>query len=57
MSTLITDLVTSYRFGLKQLYYMNTHDSAGDKEEEGQPDLEALLADLPDDEDCDGCTI
>ena len=57
MSTLITDLVTSYRFGLKQLYYMNTHDGAGDKEEEGQPDLEALLADLPDDEDCDGCTI
>lgn len=57
MSTLITDLVTAYRFGLKQLYYLNVNDQAGDLPDETPTNLSDLLSDIPDDEDCDGCTL
>ena len=42
MSEMVTDLVTAYKYGLKQLYYFNTHDGAGDNSEE---------------EDCESCKI
>ena len=57
MSILITDLVTANRYGLKQLYYLNVNDQAGDLPDEKTTNLEELLSDIPDDEDCDGCTL
>ena len=42
MSEMVTDLVTAYKYGLKQLYYFNTHDGAGDNSAE---------------EDCESCKI
>ncbi len=42
MSIMVTDLVTAYKFGLKQLYYFNTYDGAGEMKEE---------------EDCESCKI
>ena len=42
MSIMVTDLVTAYKYGLKQLYYFNTHDGAGDNSSE---------------EDCESCKI
>jgi ribonucleoside-diphosphate reductase alpha chain len=42
MSEMVTDLVTAYKYGLKQLYYFNTHDGAGDNSDE---------------EDCESCKI
>jgi len=42
MSEMVTDLVTAYKYGLKQLYYFNTHDGAGDNSSE---------------EDCESCKI
>ena len=34
MSVMLQDLVTSYKFGLKQLYYFNTYDGAGEMKED-----------------------
>ena len=41
MSVMIQDLVTSYKYGIKQLYYFNTYDGAGE-----------MI-----DEDCETCKI
>ena len=57
MSTMITDLVTAYKYGLKQLYYFNTYDGAGemtDNETHHSYDGENTIQD---DEDCDSCKI
>ena len=37
MSIMIQDLVTAYKYGLKQLYYFNTFDGAGEIKEEEDP--------------------
>ena len=55
MSVMLSDLVTAYKYGLKQLYYFNTHDSAGEIYEEELPPLDTY--DELDDEDCDACEI
>ena len=53
MSEMIKDTITAYKYGLKQLYYFNTHDGAGElKEELPELDNEPL-----DEEDCDSCKI
>ena len=57
MSTMITDLVTAYKYGLKQLYYFNTYDGAGemtDNETHHSYDGEDAVID---EEDCDSCKI
>jgi len=59
MSVMITDLVTAYKYGLKQLYYFNTFDGAGeitDGETHHAYDGEAETY-VEDDEDCDSCKI
>ena len=53
MSAMITDLVTAYQYGLKQLYYFNTFDGAGEMKEE-LPELERTIED---EDDCDSCKI
>jgi ribonucleoside-diphosphate reductase alpha chain len=56
MSIMIEDLVTAYKYGLKQLYYFNTFDGAGEhKETEDLPQLESEV-DL-DEEECDTCVL
>ena len=58
MSIMIQDLVTAYKYGLKQLYYFNTYDGSGEHKEEElveeQNEWEQLIQD---EEDCDSCTI
>ena len=54
MSIMIQDLVTAYKYGLKQLYYFNTHDGSGEIKELDLPDLETVIED---DEDCESCKI
>jgi len=60
MSIMIQDLVTAYKYGLKQLYYFNTYDGAGEMKDDEHhtydsgtinPAMEAV------DEDCDSCKI
>ena len=60
MSIMIQDLVTAYKYGLKQLYYFNTYDGAGEMKDDEHhtydsgtinPAVEAV------DDDCDSCKI
>ncbi len=53
MSEMITDTITAYKYGLKQLYYFNTNDGAGELKEE----LPELEFEPLDDEDCESCKI
>ena len=53
MSEMIKDTVTAYKYGLKQLYYFNTNDGAGDHTD----DLPELDKPTIDDEDCESCKI
>ena len=58
MSVMIQDLVTAYKYGLKQLYYFNTFDGAGElKEEEDYTDDYWKREVEEDEDDCDSCAI
>jgi len=58
MSVMIQDLVTSYKYGLKQLYYFNTYDGAGEMKEEDHHPYYTGTEQLPEvDDDCDSCKI
>ena len=54
MSAMIQDLVTAYKYGLKQLYYFNTHDGSGEMKDIELPELDITIED---DEDCESCKI
>jgi ribonucleoside-diphosphate reductase alpha chain len=56
MSVMITDLVTAYKYGLKQLYYLNTYDGAGEMKDEEIRELDEIESTI-EDEDCDSCKI
>lgn len=56
MSELLTDLITFYKYGGKQLYYCNTFDGATDDvEEPSHPYVEGTQP--VDDEDCESCVL
>jgi ribonucleoside-diphosphate reductase alpha chain len=55
MSALLTDLLTCYKYGHKQLYYNNTFDGQG--EVEFKEDKTVELDEIEDEENCDSCTI
>ena len=54
MSIMLTDLFTAYEYGLKQLYYFNTHDGAG---EVNELTYVTPLESYEEEEDCDACVI
>ncbi|WP_341666225.1 hypothetical protein, partial [Vibrio sp.] len=56
MSVMIKDLVTAYKYGLKQLYYFNTFDGAGEIKEEASHTYETGTQPI-EDEDCESCKI
>ena len=56
MSVMIQDLVTAYKYGLKQLYYFNTHDGAGEIKDDDHPYYTGTQQ-IEDDEDCESCKI
>ncbi len=59
MSVMIQDLVTAYKFGLKQLYYFNTFDGAGEMKEDlpsAVDDAANVMSDY-DEDDCESCKI
>jgi len=58
MSAMLTDLITAYKYGLKQLYYFNTFDGAGEiKEDDHHPYYTGTEQPIEDDEDCESCKI
>jgi len=66
MKLLLKELLLCYKYGLKNLYYMNTNDGSGEidveameKQHEQTTSTEGgfILPDLPDEDDCDSCKI
>jgi len=58
MSQMIKDIVTFYKYGGKQLYYNNTHDGAGELDDEIHDMNDELTYQYVEDEDdCDSCKI
>ena len=56
MSELLTDLITFYKYGGKQLYYFNTFDGATDEVEE--PSHPYVNQDEPlKEEECESCVL
>jgi len=55
MSRLITDMVTFYKYGGKQMYYNNTFDGAGEWND--SPEIKDLPTAMVDDDDCESCKI
>ena len=56
MSVMIQDLFTAYKLGLKQLYYFNTYDGAGEMKEDEHHTYDTGTTNI-EEEDCDACTI
>tara|TARA_B110000879_G_scaffold42224_1_gene59637 strand:- start:1371 stop:2645 length:1275 start_codon:yes stop_codon:yes gene_type:complete len=58
MSVMMTDLVTAYKYGLKQLYYFNTFDGAGEMtDEQTNHTYDGESPQYDEEEDCDSCKI
>ena len=59
MSDMLRHLVMSYKYGLKQLYYFNTYDGAGeiDVDKMVKPVQVEEPVITPEDESCDSCVI
>ena len=61
MSVLLTDVITFYKYGGKQLYYNNTYDGQGeidiDKEENVKNVQANFVTSVVEDDDCDSCKI
>ena len=51
MKTMITDLMTAYKYGLKTLYYHNTRDGAKDQQDDMKSANTAIIVD---EEGCEG---
>lgn len=56
LSQLIGDILFAYKYGLKTLYYNNTHDGAGEDASMNHTD-EIRVIDEPLEEDCDACKL
>ena len=58
MSVMLTDLVTAYKYGLKQLYYFNTFDGAGEMTDETTHHAyDGESSQYEDEDDCESCKI
>ena len=63
VSVMVSDWLTTYKYGWKTSYYQNTYDMSTDgvddvKEETKPEDLDAIVSQLEDaDDDCDSCKI
>jgi len=58
MSDMLKHIVMCYKYGLKQLYYFNTYDGAGEVDLDKMSNQNATSDILPvDEEACDSCVI
>lgn len=61
MEVLLNDLLIAYKYGCKNLYYMNTNDGSGevdiDKLDSDKKGIVVLLPPLEVEDDCDSCKI
>jgi ribonucleoside-diphosphate reductase alpha chain len=56
MSVLLKDLLTTYKFGIKTLYYMNTNDGRKEIDVDNMIKMDDNMRNI-EEEICDGCTI
>lgn len=63
MDMLLTELLLAYKYGLKNLYYMNTNDGSGEVDldklegEKKEKGIVVLLPPMEAEDDCDSCKI
>ena len=62
MSEMLTHLIMTYKYGLKQLYYFNTYDGAGEVDVDKMVREEAIIEPaavtvIEEDENCESCVI
>ena len=60
VTVMAQDFLTTYKYGWKTSYYQNTYDMKSDESddvEEVKPQLEKLLTELSEEQECDSCTI
>ena len=59
LSEMAKDMLTSYKYGWKTVYYQNTYDSKTEDEVEGVPEETSLISEELEDEDCESgaCAI
>jgi ribonucleoside-diphosphate reductase alpha chain len=57
LQELIKDLVLCYKYGLKTLYYNNTHDGATDENEADIPEVKEAIESVEVEEECDSCVL
>jgi ribonucleoside-diphosphate reductase alpha chain len=58
MSVMLKDLVTAYKYGLKQLYYFNTYDGSGEIDDHHTYDTGTTETQtVVEEEDCESCKI
>ena len=57
MSVMMTDLVTAYKYGLKQLYYFNTFDGAGEMVDETTHHAYDGESPQYEEDDCESCKL
>jgi len=57
MSTMLKDLITCYKYGMKQLYYFQTYDGAGDNINEREQVVLELPDNLEEEDSCESCVI
>ena len=60
MKEMITDLLTFYKYGGKNLYYFNTYDGQEDAtmiKDVAAPTNDDVVEEIEDDSDCDSCKL
>ena len=59
ISVMVNDLLTTYKYGWKTSYYLNTDDGKGEGDEESQEKLNSIIEELnnTEEDDCESCKI
>ena len=56
---MVNDLLTTYKYGWKTSYYLNTDDGKGEGDVESQETLNSIIEELnnTEEDDCESCKI
>ena len=59
ISVMVNDLLTTYKYGWKTSYYLNTDDGKGEGDVESQETLNSIIEELnnTEEDDCESCKI
>ena len=57
VSVMANDFLTTYKYGWKTSYYQNTNDLKSDEIDDKIDQLNSLISELEEEEDCESCKI